>query len=218
MEVVCENCGAKLRIPGEKIPLGQQVDVSCPKCKDEVILDNVRAKPEISPPAGREGVVRVGPDAGYAYEEVPPLDFLEEGERLALVMGNDASQIEKLRQVVEGLGYVCVPAENSEKAISKMGFYHFDLVILSDEFEGIEPGQGRMLHHLNSLPMSVRRWVFLVLIGDRFRTIDRMMAFAMSANLVVNGKDLDKLPGILRQAISDNQDFYRVFMDTLRDK
>ena len=180
MEIVCENCGAKLRIPGEKIPPGQQVVVSCPKCKDE---------------------------------EVPPLDFLEEGERLALVMENDASQIEKLRQVVEGLGYVCVTAENSEKAISMMGFYRFDLMVLSDEFEGIEPGQGRMFHHLNSLPMSVRRLVFLVLIGDRFRTTDRMMAFAMSANLVVNRKDLDKLPGILKQAISDNQDFYRVFMD-----
>lgn len=147
--------------------------------------------------------------------EVVCENFLEGGGRLALVMGNDAGQIEKLRQVVEGLDYVCVPAESSEKAISKMGLYHFDLVVLSDEFEGIEPGQGRVLHHLNSLPMSVRRWVFLVLIGDRFRTMDRMMAFAMSANLVVNGKDLDKLPGILKQAISDNQDFYRVFMETL---
>ena len=55
------------------------------------------------------------------------------------------------------------------------------------------------------------------MIGDKFRTMDHMMAFTMSANLVVNRKDLDKLSNILRRAISDNEKFYKVFMDTLKE-
>jgi hypothetical protein len=51
--------------------------------------------------------------------------------------------------------------------------------------------------------------------GDQFKTMDNMMAFAMSANAIVNKKDLDKLPVILKKAISDNERFYKVFMDTM---
>jgi hypothetical protein len=45
--------------------------------------------------------------------------------------------------------------------------------------------------------------------------MDNMMAFAMSANLVVNEKDLDKLAAVLKKALSDHEKFYKVFMDTL---
>lgn len=215
MEVVCENCGAKLNVPDEKIPPGGHMAVNCPRCKGKVILDSHRAGPQISSPAKGGGIVPAGLDAGDDYEEAPILDFYEEGARLALVIEGDAGQLEKLRQVIEDLGYVFVPAEDSAQAIKKMRYHHFEVVVLFQAFEGLEPGEGPVLRYLNGLPMSVRRRVFLALIGDGFRTMDRMMAFAMSANLVVNGKDLGRLTSILRQAISDNQEFYKVFMETI---
>jgi hypothetical protein len=98
-----------------------------------------------------------------------------------------------------------------------MRFHLFDLVILSDGFDGIEFGQSPIRQHLNRLSMSVRRRMFVALIGDTFNTIDHMMAFALSANLVINRKDLDRLTSILKIAISESQKFYKVYMDTLAE-
>jgi hypothetical protein len=63
--------------------------------------------------------------------------------------------------------------------------------------------------------MSVRRRIFLALISDNFKTMDNMMAFAMSANVVINTKDIQKLHLILKKAASENERFYKVFMDTM---
>ena len=37
----------------------------------------------------------------------------------------------------------------------------------------------------------------------------------MSANVVINTKDVDKLQLILKKAISENEKFYKVFVDAL---
>jgi len=41
------------------------------------------------------------------------------------------------------------------------------------------------------------------------------MAFAMSANAVINPKDLEKLVTVLKKGLSDYERFYKVFLDTL---
>ena len=72
-----------------------------------------------------------------------------------------------------------------------------------------------IVNYLNRLSMSVRRRIFLALISDSFKTMDNMMAFAMSANVVINSKDVEKLHLISKKAISENERFYKVFLDTL---
>ncbi len=220
MEIICENCNAKLNIPDEKIPQGQRVTVSCPKCKGKLTLDATGTRPKESSPAVEERVAPEEPkaDAAKAYAaEGPALEFYDEGIKLALVAENDPDQGEKIRQGIVDLGYRYVAAENTNQAISNMRFHNFDFVILSDQFDGIELGQSPIRQYLNHLSMSVRRKMFVALIGDRFNTMDHMMAFAMSANLVINRRDLDKLAGILKNAVSDNEKFYKVFTDTLSE-
>ncbi len=151
------------------------------------------------------------------YEDALIFDGKKGGKRLAMVMEKAPQAIEELRQIVEDLGYKCVFAENSGRAINKLHFHPFELILLSEGFEGVELARGPMLGYINSLPMSLRRRIFLTLIGEGFRSMDRMMAFAMSANLVVNRKDMDKLAAILRHEILDNQNFYRVFVETLSE-
>ncbi len=236
MEIVCESCKAKLNIPDEKVPQGKRVSVLCPRCKNKLIIDTTEARTEVSPPAvdapavsgsGGEGP----PDTSHeeAFEPSEPegipefddmeadsaLDSYEEGEKLALVMDNDVSHSEKIKTALDELEYNSIRAENTQEAVTKMRFQNFDLVILSDLFDNIPLEQSPIFEYLNHLSMSFRRKMFVVLIGDKFRTMDHMMAFTMSANLVVNGKDLKKLSNILRRAISDNEKFYKVFMDTL---
>jgi hypothetical protein len=132
-------------------------------------------------------------------------------------MNNDEHQTKRIKEALEGLGYRYVPGNNTQEAVGKMRFHRFDLVILSDYFDNVPLEQSPILNYLNYLSMFVRRKMFVALIGERFRTMDNMTAFAMSANLVISLNDLGKLSIILKRAVSDNEKFYKVFFDTLKE-
>lgn len=91
------------------------------------------------------------------------------------------------------------------------------MAILCDNFDGISLDQSPIVNYINYLSMSVRRRIFFVLVGDQFKSMDQMMAFAMSANLVVNVKDRDKMAPILKRSLADHELFYKVFMETLEE-
>ncbi len=218
MDIICEKCNARLSISDDKIPSGQRTVISCPKCKNRITLNVPVPGEKNLPPevGGKPGPVVNNADSDYGYEDDDAsLDFFEEGVRLALIMGNELRQAEKLGQTVDELGYKHVLAKNTRDAISKMRLHHFDAILLSDGFDGIDLAQSPILQHINSLSMSVRRRIFLALVADEFKTMDHMMAFAMSANMVINRDDLDRLTSIMQHAISDNEKFYKVFTDTM---
>ncbi len=218
MDIICEKCNARLSISDDKIPSGQRTVISCPKCKNRITLNVPVPGEKNLPPevGGKPGPVVNNADSDYGYEDDDAsLDFFEEGVRLALIMGNELRQAEKLGQTVDELGYKHVLAKNTRDAISKMRLHHFDVILLSDGFDGISLEQSPILQHINSLSMSVRRRIFLALVADEFKTMDHMMAFAMSANMVINRDDLDRLTSIMQHAISDNEKFYKVFTDTM---
>jgi predicted Zn finger-like uncharacterized protein len=217
MEVVCENCKAKLNIPDEKIPAGKRTIISCPKCKNKISLEPPAAEPaqpvsevkrEAEPPQPK-------PRAAAEEEKVEDLGFYEEGVKLALVLENEPGEAEAVKAAVEELGYKYVSAENTRMAVSTLRLHHFDLVVLSDRFEGVAMEQSPVIQYMNNLSMSIRRRIFLALIGDTFKTMDNMTAYAMSVNMVINREDLDKLPSILKRGLSENEMFYKVLMDLL---
>lgn len=218
MEVTCQRCDAKLVIPDENLPQGQQAFISCPRCNNKQTVD--------IHPLKKDGAFQESgkdPASAGAYADDgdvvadPALDFSEDWTKLAIVMENDVQEVDRLRQTVEALGHRYVSAENSQAAINKMRLHHFDLVLLFDRFDGVELAQSPVLEYLNNLSLSVRRTIFLALIGDGFKTMDHMTAFAMSANVVIAGKDLERLRAILQHGISDNKNFYKVFMETLAE-
>ena len=235
MEFTCGHCKAKLNIPDEKIPKDQRVKVRCPKCNKRIILDTREAEAEKPAsdnqvdfhetgefylkalekrPASAEEEDSYGYDD---YSEDDSLDFFEEETKLALVMESNDEHAEKIRIAVKELGYKCISTPNTRDALGKMRFHHFDLVILSDGFDG-QPLEGSpTINFINHFSMLVRRKIFLTLLSDKFKTTDNMMCFAMSANLVANKRDLDRLPVVLKKAISDNEKFYKVLMDTMSE-
>ena len=236
MQVACEHCKTKINIPDRKIPKGQRIRLNCPKCKKAftvVAPQNVRkAVHQPGPPAHDETgrfhmrfieskPARAGSeDASYSYDDYShdnDLDFYEEDARLALLMVDAAKHASKIEGAVKGLGYRCITSPNTRDGIGKMRFHHFDLVILADGFDGQDLTNNSVMHYLNRLSMSVRRKIFLVLIGDRFKTRDNMMAFALSANVVINPKELNRFSPILRNAISENEKFYKIYLDTMAE-
>jgi hypothetical protein len=212
MDVTCKSCGATLKIPDEKLPTDQVVSITCPKCKGKIRID--RREPDNNLVSKKEAVE----EADFEYEEdISPLDIFEEGTRLALVLDGDDGHIKEINSALEQLSYKSILPTSIREAMGKLRLYHFDLIILSDGFDGQDLEGSPITHYLNHLSMSLRRKTFLVLLSDKFKTMDNMMAFGKSANLVVNPDDLSKLPLILKKTISDNERFYKVFMDTLKE-
>ena len=226
MEVTCENCNTKLNIPDEKIPEGQKVRVSCPKCKHKITFGKrAPASEEEHAETGKfhlKFIEKESPepteDESYSYDDYSDdeaLDFFEEGTKLALVMDSDKGRSEKIRAAVAELDYKIVASDNTRDATGKLRFHQFDLIVLTDGFDGQKIDQSPILNYMNRMSMSARRRIFLALMGEDFKTTDNMMAFALSANLVINLKEVDQLSTILKRAISENEKFFKVFMDAL---
>lgn len=235
MEVICEHCHVKLNLPEEKIPKDQVVRVACPKCKKKMKIDTRKevSSKSVPAPSGRQDGAddlrlkfidskadEAKDEAGYSYDdytEDKALDFFEEGTKLVLVLENSPEHREKIKKAVEALGYTYVASPDTRDATGKMRFYHFDLVVLSDGYDGQQLERSPVLNYLNRMSMSVRRRIFVALLGDRFKTMDNMMAFALSANVVINKKDVDRLGAVLKKAISDNEKFFKVLNDELAE-
>ena len=226
MEVTCEQCKSRFNISDDKIPKDRVLTLSCPKCKGKISL-GVQApeQPAMADESGEFRMKSVDPTAGrkapeesYGYEDYAgdqALDFFEEGIKLALIMPNSSMNEDRVRAGIEIIGYKCIPTPNTRDAIGKLRFHHFDLIILGDGFDNQPLDHSVIVNYLNRLSMSVRRRIFLALISDNFKTMDNMMAFAMSANVVINSKDIEKMHLILKKAVSENERFYKIFLDTL---
>ena len=245
MDVTCTSCGAKLKIPDSKLPPPQvrMVSITCPKCKSKLKID--RTKPDAGLAPKKKAEVRPEKDLApekrakleepaedlvskeqekdeYAIifdyehdEDISPLEFYEEGTKLALIMDGDAKHVKEISSALEELSYKTVVPVSIKEAMGKVLFHHFDLIMLSDGFDGLGLAESPLINYLNRLSMSLRRKIFLVLLSRKFKTMDLMRAFGMSTNLVVNPDDLSNLTLILKKGISDNEKFYKAFVDTL---
>jgi CheY-like chemotaxis protein len=244
MDVTCTSCGAKLKIPDSKLPPPQvrMVSITCPKCKSRLKIDRdqpggglapkkkAEVKPDKQPapkkkedvqkPAQTEAAEEEEENKGPLFEydeDVSPLEFYEEGTKLALVADGDAKHVKEITSVLEQLGYKTVVPLSIREAMGKLLFHHFDLIMLSEGFDGLSLEESPVINYLNSLSMSVRRRIFLALLSNKFKTMDLLKALGMSANLVINTDDLVNLSLVLKKGISDNDKFYKAFMDTLKE-
>ena len=229
MEVTCTQCKTKLNVPDEKIPKDQAIRISCPKCKNKITIDPRMAVQNESPDehfaatgewspkiqASKNGQETAkGGDAEVDSSGDEELGFFDESIKLALVLADD-DIAEKVKTAVEGLGYKYLHAPNTRDALAKLRFHRFDLVFIAEGFDGQELENSPIRNYLNTLSISSRRRIFLALMSDKFKSTDDMTAYTMSANTVINIKDIDKLPSIFKLGVSEHEKFYKVFMDTL---
>ncbi len=221
MNVVCEQCQGKFKIPDEKIPKGQTVTLSCPKCKNKITIDTRSAasplsKEEIPKPetvSEKTIIDEVGSGTYDASEK--PFDFVEEGAETVLLCETDPAIRAKIRSVFKKMGYNIIEPETARDALKQMRFHVFDLVVLNETFDTKNPDENNVLMYLDRLSMSIRRNIFVVLLTNRFRTMDNMTAFNKSVNIVINLKNINEIEKILKTGLTDNIAFYKVFKELL---
>ena len=200
MEVLCKSCKAKFKIADDKLPAGQVVSLKCPKCKSKIEIKTT--------------IDEVASDTYDVSEKT--FDFVEEGVKTALICDQDAGVREKIRSTLQRMDYHVMEAASARDAMKYMRFRVFDLAVLDENFEGGNPESNHVLQHLGHQPMNTRRNIFVVLLGNSFRTADNMMAFNKSVNLVVNLNNVDQLEKVLKRSLIENEEFYRVLKMSLK--
>jgi predicted Zn finger-like uncharacterized protein len=215
MEVQCERCKTRFKIADEKLPEGKVVTLKCPKCENKIpVSAGVAAKKD----AGAAGLQSIIDEmASDTYDVgLEPFEFLEAGVETALICEHDEAHIEKIRSALENMDYNITEAPSTRDALKYMRFHTFELVVLDEGFDGGDPESNYVLNYLSQIPMLNRRHIYIVLVGSTFRSGDKMIAFNKSVNLVLNYENLDDFERILRQALADNQEFYRVLNESLK--
>lgn len=219
MDISCEHCGNSFKVADEKLPAGKTVSVRCPKCKE---------KSSFSVPAAQEPQAAARDSAfGFAEGMLPdestydasekPFDFIEEEGKTALICETNPEVKDKMKTVLDFMEYHISDAEDTRDALKKLRYHTYDLIIINEIFGSRSPDTNGLLIYLERLKMKIRRQLFIVLLTNRFTTMDNMTAFQRSVNLVVNVNDIDHFERILTRSLNDFEQFYHIFKDSLRN-
>lgn len=138
-----------------------------------------------------------------------------EGEALsALVCEDNAESRSSITSALEGLGFRVEAGAGADDTFEKLKFNRYDVIVINEKFGG-SAEDNKVYKHLQFMPMSNRRHIFVALIGRNFKTADNMTAFSKSANVVLNEKDIPNLKAVLKKSVADNNQFYKVFKESL---
>lgn len=209
MEVSCKSCQARFNIPDDKLPAGKSVSAACPKCKQKI---------KIEAPSPYDEKAAGGPaEEGEQYDAAEkPFDFVEEDALTALVCEDDPAVREKIKSTLVLMEYNVSVAGTTREALKRMRYHNYDLIVVDEMFDTSSADANGVLVFLERLPMSTRRSIFICLISNRYRTMDHMMAFNKSVNMIVNTKNITEFGKVLSTGITDNDMFYRIYRDTLK--
>ncbi len=213
MDIVCEHCNSKFKVPDEKFPPGKVASFPCPKCKQKITVGAAK-KPDPEPQEASSSA-DAAPTEDYNASD-KPFDFVEEEGKTALVCEPDPAAKKNLIAGLKKLEYHITDAADTSEALKKMRYHLYDVIFVDESFDTDTPDSNEVLAYLERLNMAVRRNIFVVMISQRYRTMDNMMAFHKSVNMVINVKNIGDIQKILGKGITDNDFFYNVFMETLR--
>jgi len=210
MDVLCTKCSGKFRIPDEKIPSGRVSTIPCPKCKARISLDPSRKS------AGGAVASTVSKHKTGFDTTDKPFDFIEEEGLTALLCEQNPITRKTIETALGLMDYQTTVAENARDALKRMRYHVYDLIVVDEGFDTKSPDANGVLIYMERLPMSTRRNMFVVMVSTRYRTMDNMMAFNASVNLIINIKNVDDIGKIIGRSITDTELFYSVFKESLK--
>jgi CheY-like chemotaxis protein len=200
-------------MPGIKLPAGKTATLKCPKCQSviPVTAASFQSKAKETAAGAMNSVM------GETYNSAEkPFDFLDENAQTAIICEPNIKARKILIKTLNHMDYYVTEAKDGRDALRKMRYHNYNVVIFNEQFDSEDPDANGVLAYLQQLPMDQRREVFIILISARFRTMDNMMAFNKSVNLIVNLKNLDMFNKILRQNLVEFHRNYRLYRDCAR--
>jgi len=231
VQATCSKCSHRVVVDDAKAP-DRAFTVKCPKCQTPVKFAGKAAHVAASPaaavpapvPAAEPAPAAAGATqtddmrAGMMAQLRREMGLSQSGEAAgmrALVALPDAGQTAALTQTLTRQGYAVDSFDDSGEAARLLEQGVYTVVVTSRT--SAPAGKGETLHQrVSRLNPEGRRRVFVVLVGDDFKTSDGTQAFAAMADLVLNGRDAAGADAALRNTMAERTRLYQLFSDARR--
>ena len=233
MQAACQQCGQKITVDDARAP-EKPFAVKCPKCQTTVRFPGRGAAPAAPavPPAAAAGPAAAppapvaAPPASDAPSDESPSNVIAHARRelgraaagpgrRVLVALPDRGLAAVLTQPLAALGYLPEVLDTPEEGGRMLEDGLFDVVIANRAAQ-VPGGAETLYQRLMRLAPPARRRIFLVLVGDEYKTGDGLQAFAAQADLVVNPRDAATVEGPMLNAMNDRSRLYQAFLEVRR--
>jgi CheY-like chemotaxis protein len=114
------------------------------------------------------------------------------------------------------LGFEVHTVSTPEQALSHLYSHFYDVLVLSDSFGDGTAETHPVLAQLASVPLNLRRKLFVVLIGPKLTPHSQAQAFGLSVDLVIRPQDVANLKVLVGQGVLAQQEFYAAFHEVER--
>ena len=158
----------------------------------------------------------VQPAQSEAEHAGRPFGYLDPESETAMICEQDPADREKISGELKKMGFVVVEPASFKEALKHMRFHIFDVIFVDENFDTGISQINNVLKYLEGLSMTVRRQTFTVLISAALDTLDNMMTYNKSVNLIINKKEIDGAGEILKRALTEHNTFYHVYKESLR--
>ncbi|MCL2789402.1 MAG: hypothetical protein FWD79_02025 [Desulfobulbus sp.] len=128
----------------------------------------------------------------------------------ALLALGKKTQQEMLARKLNKMGYTVITASSATQALERLGSSKYHLVFCSADAAFKE-----VRRFVNQLTADQRRGIYFVLIGADLHTLYNLEALALSANLVINDRNLSSLELILHAGLHNYEQLFRPLLDLL---
>jgi predicted Zn finger-like uncharacterized protein len=240
VQAQCSQCSARIQIDDSKVP-ERPFKVKCPKCQAVTTLPGrgsaASAAPSdtgtareapAAPPAAPSPASSASGAAGTAAtvasgDALPPPPTpaqLARRERAAesqndaiLALAGPAAA--PLQAALVGLGYNVDAVDDIEEGVRlvEQGVYEVAVTARTPA----EPGKPETLaQRLLRLPADARRRLFVILVGDEFRTADGTQAWVAQADLVVHPNDAARCDHLIRSTMAERKRLYHQMHEARR--
>ena len=129
----------------------------------------------------------------------------------AMVALADRAQAGAMALPLTRLGYQVDTVENAEEGARLLEQGVYDLVVATRS--PAAAGRESLYQRLNRLSPDRRRRIFLVIVGDEFKTGEGTQAWAVIADLVIAARDIPTADSVLLPALAERTRLYQVFVD-----
>jgi predicted Zn finger-like uncharacterized protein len=216
VQVDCPSCSQRVVVDDAKAP-ERPFSVKCPKCQGVVKFPGRAPAASPAPPAPEAAAP---PPRPADAEALGRLQRQIRGRQVGPAPGQvlvalaDPALSQAITAPLRRLGYEIDALDRPEEGgrLLEEGFYE---VVVTNKTAGV-PGKSESLYQrLIRVPPDARRNVFLVLVGDEFKTGDGTQAFAEQADLVV-GHDGGDVEAVLLNTMAERTRLFQAFLDARR--
>jgi predicted Zn finger-like uncharacterized protein len=226
----CPSCGQRIAIDDAKVP-ERAFTVKCPKCQNAVKFPGKGEAPVAAapapPPAAASApapTAEAAPSAGMAAASEgirnemmaqlhKELTDGHGGGRI-LVALHDKAQAAAVTAPLTRHGFQVDTLDNPDEGarLLEQGVYEVVFTTRTPATAGTES----LFDRCTRLSVDARRRIFLVLLGEEYKTGDGTQAFANIADLVLNPRDAARVDTLLATTHAERRRLYQVFHDARR--